>query len=461
MPEMEIKRTNFFDGQFLKQGEFLDLDAYHRHMRRRFLYLLFDKSGVIQSAAGDLALSVENTLLKTVRVKAGVAIGKNTDQVEAKEIVLRTDQIVDVSGTALGAADTAILSIHYGELPGDPSSQGGVTGDTRIREQALIEVHKNTVPAVAANGEPYIRLGAVDQNMNLVNPPPRDVSFIQTALIAATPAISLSPNVITVGTTGDVIITAAGGLDLTGLLAADVVVSGGLTRNAVTPISSTSARVNVTANTAGPQTITVKGVVGNITVGAGLSISGFGKVDQPGGDTTFEINGTGFAGATQVSFTKAGGGLTAPVPLAAGNVTATVLSVPLASIPDDAIVGPVQVQSGALTTTSVGNATPPPKVTNLPALPVTTVQRGTPLTLNGFRFVAPIHIRLMRGAPAVEIMHKQSPPGGTFPVAGESIAADGKTLVVMIPSTLAAGACEVRVENDGGNIVAGPLTVTL
>jgi hypothetical protein len=68
------------------------------------------------------------------------------------------------------------------------------------------------------------------------------------------------------------------------------------------------------------------------------------------------------------------------------------------------------------------------------------------LTLTGFRFVAPIHIRLMRGAPATEIMHKQSPPGGTFPAGTESIAADGKTLVVNIPSTLAAGDCEVRIK---------------
>ena len=41
MAEKEIKRMDWFDGLFLKEGEFKDLDYYHLHMRRRINYILF------------------------------------------------------------------------------------------------------------------------------------------------------------------------------------------------------------------------------------------------------------------------------------------------------------------------------------------------------------------------------------------------------------------------------------
>src|SRR5438477_4118023 len=46
--EGQIKRGTYFDGQFLQQAEFNDEGDYHRHMRRRINYTLFDQSGVLE-----------------------------------------------------------------------------------------------------------------------------------------------------------------------------------------------------------------------------------------------------------------------------------------------------------------------------------------------------------------------------------------------------------------------------
>ena len=83
MTEVEIKRVNFFDGQFLKLGEFNDLSNYMVHMRRRMLFLLFNQSGVIQAGGGDLQLDAPVQGQKVLRVRAGMAIGKRVDLVEA------------------------------------------------------------------------------------------------------------------------------------------------------------------------------------------------------------------------------------------------------------------------------------------------------------------------------------------------------------------------------------------
>src|SRR5262245_64987518 len=99
MAEAEIKRVNFFDGQFLKEAEFNDLSDYMVHMRRRLLFVLFNLSGVIQAGGGDLVVDVPSPAQKTIRVRAGMAIGKRPDLVEAKEIILRDDTQIDLTVT--------------------------------------------------------------------------------------------------------------------------------------------------------------------------------------------------------------------------------------------------------------------------------------------------------------------------------------------------------------------------
>src|SRR5262249_46945402 len=161
MAEIEIKRTNFFDGQFLKQAEFLDMDGYHVHMRRRWAFVLFNQSGVVQAAATDLNVEVPNLAQKQLRVRAGMAIGKRPDLAEAKEVVLREDTaLIDLTSiganvpAALQAGDTGIVTVHYlEEAVAQPPSEGDVAGNTRIKERAQITVHRNNLPGPnAANG---------------------------------------------------------------------------------------------------------------------------------------------------------------------------------------------------------------------------------------------------------------------------------------------------------------------
>jgi hypothetical protein len=188
MAEAEIQRVNFFDGQFLKQAEFLDLDAYHLHMRRRWAYALFNQSGVIQATAADLTVQVENLAQKKIRVKAGMAIGKRDDLAEAKEIVLREDQIIDLRAEQLSLqnGDTAIIAIQYQEEPvANPPSEGDTPGNTRIKEHAILSIFRNALPA--PSGEPLVRLADVDFQQMTIKTTQRQTALINTGLVGAQP----------------------------------------------------------------------------------------------------------------------------------------------------------------------------------------------------------------------------------------------------------------------------------
>jgi hypothetical protein len=149
MAETEIKRVNFFDGQFLKQGELNDLSNYAVHMQRRLLFVLFDRSGVLDTGSSDLAVDVPTAGQKAIRVRAGMALGRRLDVAETHEIILRTDvspiNLTTQSATvpaALQANDTGIVTIHYEE-----KFTGGDAGKpTRINENAVITVHRNALP---------------------------------------------------------------------------------------------------------------------------------------------------------------------------------------------------------------------------------------------------------------------------------------------------------------------------
>jgi hypothetical protein len=195
--EPEIRRTGFFNGQFLREGEFINEQTYHLHMRRRWAYALFDQSGVVQSSATDLTVVPESGT--RIRVRAGLAIGRVDDDREAKEIVLREDEIIDLTapslGDSIGAGETARVTVHYEEEPvANPPSVGDVPGDTRILEHARVTVHNSDPPATAPNGEPYIRLANVIFDTMAVDdvPPARQFARINGLLLGAAPGPSLT-----------------------------------------------------------------------------------------------------------------------------------------------------------------------------------------------------------------------------------------------------------------------------
>jgi hypothetical protein len=465
MPEIEIKRTNFFDGQFLKQGEFLDLDVYHVHMRRRWAFVMFNQSGVVQAGASDFMIEVPNTAVKSLRVRAGMAIGKNTDVIEAKEIVLRQDTpLIDLTTISpnvpagLSAGDIGVVTVHYEEEPVPiPASEGDVAGNTRVREHARITVHRNAMPAAnAPNGEPFVRLGDVVFNTMVVNPASRQTAFLNAALLAATPQISLSPNSVPGTGTVAITVTSSGGLNLSTANNANVQITPntGIAHN-VTGQTATSMTLTLTLTGAPPGSVTITvntntSASATLTVQPGLSLSGFGTVNEPLGDTLFEINGTGFGGATLVEFTRNGGGFTTPLSLSPGNVTPTQLTVPLAMIPTDADIGPVRVQSGSQTVTSAGNATPPAIITGVAFLdaalnpvPGTLGNVGQLLQITGQRFVNITDIGV-----ANALRSSSAPPFPTAP--NESVLLTQIRVRVVPAASTQTGS--IRVINAGGTV---------
>jgi hypothetical protein len=190
--EVEIKRVRFFDGQFLKEGEFLEEQIYHLHMRRRLNYVLFDQSGVLPiDSVDDLRFVDIDVGNRTFRVQAGMAIARHPDIRECKEIILREDTaVIDLAAEGILAGGTAWVTIHYAEEgAADPPSEGDVQEDTRMREHAMITVHSVAPPALEpTTSEPMIVLGQIDFDSMVADYTQRQEAQIRASLIGAGPS---------------------------------------------------------------------------------------------------------------------------------------------------------------------------------------------------------------------------------------------------------------------------------
>lgn len=187
MAEKEIKRMNFFDGQFLKEGEFIDEQYYHLHMRRRMNYILFENAGVINVNSDDLKfINIDNSN-KTFRLKAGMAISRNDNDMEAKEIILRQDSpTLNLNDEEITSGQTAHVTIHYEEEAAkDPPSEGDINKETRVKEKAVVEVHSSKPTGSAPNGEEYILLGALDYDTMTEDYSDRQEAKIRASLVGA------------------------------------------------------------------------------------------------------------------------------------------------------------------------------------------------------------------------------------------------------------------------------------
>jgi hypothetical protein len=282
MAEIEIQRTNFFDGQFLKQGEFRDLDAYHVHMRRRWAFVMFNQSGVVQALPNDLRVDVPNPAVKQLFVHAGMAIGKRQDLAEAKEIVLPEDTaLIDLTTvspnvpTPLQAGDTGIITVHYVEEPvAQPPSEGDVQDNTRIKERAQITVHRNNLPAPnAANNEPFVRLGDVSFNNMQLDPGQRQTAFINLSLVASI-QVTMSSSTVTQG--GPITANVTASTDLSAVTAASGHISitgAGVTIGNVAHPTTTSLTITLTvANNAAVGSDSISVTVGGTSGQASFAV---------------------------------------------------------------------------------------------------------------------------------------------------------------------------------------------
>ena len=315
---IDIKRVRFFDGQFLKEGEFQVEQRYHSHLRRRMNFLLFGQSGVVPMTPNDLALEVVSPVDKTFRVRAGMAIGQNAVEAEGRELILSEDSLpIDLDTVGILAGQTAVVTLHFEEEATDLSAEGEVTQHTRIKEKAVIGVGL-TKPATPATGDPYVQLGSIVYDTMTVTVAGREGALLRTSLIAAAPV----PTIVSISGTVSAI---AGGAPVamvingTNLTGATAVTFPGDPAVTATVTSSTAVAVNVTVTagslaTAGPKSFQVSTPGGPafspgavvFTVAAALptvtGLSGTTTVIAGGPAVAVVINGTNLLNATLVTF---------------------------------------------------------------------------------------------------------------------------------------------------------------
>lgn len=352
----EIKRVLFFDGQFLKELEFQDEQVYHMHLRRRMNFFLFGQSGVVVLNPDDLKFFNPNVANKTFQVRAGMAICRRLTDMEGKEAVLFTDSPpIDLDTEGIVAGGTGFVTLNYAEVEAmDPPSEGDVSKNTRVKEQAVIDVHAALPPALAPNGEEYILLGTIAYDTMAFDYSARHEAKLRASLVGA-----VAPAVPTItgltGTTAspaggppvNAIITGTNLNTVTGITFSDPLVTAAL--GAATP---TSLAITITvgaAAAAGGKSFTLASSAGNansppgiFTVGAAptllsIAISApLAALPLPGGITQFTATGTFSSGPTQditglVTWnsstpgvaTITAGGLANAVALGDTNITAT------------------------------------------------------------------------------------------------------------------------------------------
>src|SRR5262245_46405303 len=133
---MAIKRLHYFDHQFLVEADFSDEQKYHLDMRRRLNRLLYT-FGIAEG------LEVVKSASKTVTVRPGVALDRL-----GREMIVEADQVVDLSNVAaFPAGATVFITAGYQEQESDPTTATGVSGNTRVTEQPIIQAVTTAPPA--------------------------------------------------------------------------------------------------------------------------------------------------------------------------------------------------------------------------------------------------------------------------------------------------------------------------
>jgi hypothetical protein len=130
MPDDINKRMNYFDRQFLRAADFKVEQDYHLH-RHRLHNKLLHTPGV--AAENDLKVSGDvgtNTLI----VAPGVAI-----DVEGCEIVLPEAFRYSLNDPLIQPG-TYELTVRLEEVPSEPSTDPGVEGNTRIKDEPTFEL---------------------------------------------------------------------------------------------------------------------------------------------------------------------------------------------------------------------------------------------------------------------------------------------------------------------------------
>jgi hypothetical protein len=160
------KRMNWFDRQFLRAQDFMDEQDYHLDRHRRHNQWMHT-AGVVEG------LAVSGTAgTNTVTIAVGTALDNL-----GREIVVRVPVLLTPLPT--GAALVEIY-LRYSENESDPSTDPGVTGNTRINEPPLLQTRRVGIDAVPANGVLLAVAAVISANGQLAGAPPNPDNSVRT-----------------------------------------------------------------------------------------------------------------------------------------------------------------------------------------------------------------------------------------------------------------------------------------
>ncbi|NET77579.1 hypothetical protein [Okeania sp. SIO1F9] len=122
-----VKRLRYFDKQFLQEQDFISEQNYHIQRHR-------DHNRLLHTPGIAQGLEIPDPPAGSTRVTVNAGIAYDN---QGREIVLANNREINLESFA---ADQSIyLAIAYAEKETDPSSEAGVTGNTRWTEEPLLE----------------------------------------------------------------------------------------------------------------------------------------------------------------------------------------------------------------------------------------------------------------------------------------------------------------------------------
>jgi hypothetical protein len=124
---MPAKRLNYFHYQFLQEQDFSDEQQYHLSMRRRHNQG-YHTWGRVQGLEVTFAPGA-----RKVTISPGMAVDGG-----GREIIVESNQEVDLQSYA---GQSVYLVLLYKEAQTDPTTQAGVSGNTRITESFQTKVY--------------------------------------------------------------------------------------------------------------------------------------------------------------------------------------------------------------------------------------------------------------------------------------------------------------------------------
>ncbi|MBW4493632.1 MAG: hypothetical protein KME26_11215 [Oscillatoria princeps RMCB-10] len=302
-PEYVEKRLRYFDGQFLKDQDFIDEQKYHIDRQRRL-------SRILQVSGISEGLEVTSTAADTVSVAAGTAVDP-----KGRLIVLAQPQDVSVAGNR---NQTVNLFISYQEVESDKAQEGS-EGNRRWQEKPQIQAVAESGPA------PQDSIKLAKLNIDKDGAIKVDYTVRQYSGVKLPAAGSNGP---TLRSAGDSTAVLAGNLSVSGSIkAGSATINGALSAQGITGSSLSLGTGSITA--------------GSATINGALTVTGNVGIGGASGAEKLEVTGN----------IKATGRITADGATINGHLTASIINASILSLGTSSITAGSATINAALTVT--------------------------------------------------------------------------------------------------------------